>query len=219
MSRPLSVIGGFFLRALLWLGVALGVWFWAREYVVAPVAWLADQVMRGSFSGWVLGTELNGSDLTLLTTIPHPAASENGAIGYFAPEAGILLYCYGLPLFVALLLASRARGLLWKLPFGAVLLVPFQAWGVCFEWLMVLIVQYGTLTQSSLGFNSVWANVVGLGYQFGYLLFPTLIPMLLWLYFERRFVTTVVVEGAMVGSLESSLRKEVVGQVTSDKPH
>lgn len=49
MSRPLSVIGGFFLRALLWLGVALGVWFWAREYVVAPVVWMSNGLMQAFF--------------------------------------------------------------------------------------------------------------------------------------------------------------------------
>lgn len=218
MSRPLSVIGGFFLRALLWLGVALGVWFWAREYVVAPVVWMSNGLMQAFFPEWVFGTVRDGTKLTLLTALRHPDAPP-GAVSELRPVVQVLVYCYGLPLMCALFLAARARGLLWKLPLCALMLVPFQVWGVCFEWLMVISVRVGEFTRASTGFEVWQATAFTLGYQLGVLLFPTLIPMLLWLYFERRFVTTVVVEGAMVGSLESSLRKEGVGQVTSDKPH
>jgi hypothetical protein len=107
---------------------------------------------------------------------------------------------------VALFVAARARGLWWKQPLCAAALLPFQAWGVCFSWLLQVGVQAGEYTRAKTYF-SVWdQNLIALGYQFGFLLLPTLAPLLLWLFFERRFVITVAVEGAMQGSVVETER-------------
>jgi hypothetical protein len=67
-------------------------------------------------------------------------------------------------------------------------------------------VQAGEYTRAKTYF-SVWdQNLIALGYQFGFLLLPTLAPLLLWLFFERRFVITVAVEGAMQGSVVETER-------------
>ncbi len=199
MPAPRSVISGFFLRALLWLVPALTLWYWGRDYVVMPPAWLAGKIMLYLFPHWVNGTELNGINLTLITRLAVPHAS--GMIAELAPEVSVLSYCYGLPLLLALFLASRAKRLWWKFPVCAAALVPFQAWGVCFAWLVPIAVQSGQLTRSTTYFTALDQNLFGLGYQIGYLLLPTLVPMLLWIYFERSFVITVAVEGSMEGSV------------------
>jgi len=69
--RP-SVIGGFFLRSLLWLLPLLpllALWYWAREWLATPVAWLAEQAMRAMFGCWVTGSELDGPTQSLLTAL------------------------------------------------------------------------------------------------------------------------------------------------------
>ncbi|MDD2919865.1 exosortase H-associated membrane protein [Rhodoferax sp.] len=199
MRQPSSVIAIFFVRALAFLVPALALWYWARDYVVMPVAWLAGWLMRYFFPGWVSGSELDGINLTLLTrlTVPHVS----GQIAELTPEVSVLTYCYGLPLLVALLLAARAKGLWWKLPTCAVGLLPFQAWGVCFAWLLQVAVQSGPQTRAVTYFNAWDVNLIGLGNQIGFLLLPTLVPMLMWLYLERSFVITVAVEGAMEGTV------------------
>lgn len=199
MRQPSSVIAIFFVRALAFLVPALALWYWARDYVVMPVAWLAGWLMRYFFPGWVSGSELDGINLTLLTrlTVPHVS----GQIAELTPEVSVLTYCYGLPLLVALLLAARAKGLWWKLPTCAVALLPFQAWGVCFAWLLQVAVQSGPQTRAVTYFNAWDVNLIGLGNQIGFLLLPTLVPMLMWLYLERSFVITVAVEGAMEGTV------------------
>jgi len=199
MRQPSSVIALFFMRALVFLVPALALWYWARDYVVMPVAWLAGWLMRYFFPGWVSGSELDGINLTLLTrlTVPHVS----GQIAELTPEVSVLTYCYGLPLLVALLLAARAKGLWWKLPVCAVGLLPFQAWGVCFAWLLQVAVQSGPQTRAVTYFNAWDVNLIGLGNQIGFLLLPTLVPMLMWLYLERSFVITVAVEGAMEGTV------------------
>jgi hypothetical protein len=194
-----GVIAIFFFKALLCLFPALAVWYWAREWVVLPVAWLAEQAMVFFFSRWVIGSELHGVTQTLLTvlTVPHTS----GRVAELLPEAVVLTYCYGLPLLVALFVAARAKGLWWKLPLCAAALLPFQAWGVCFSWLLQAGVQAGPYTRAITYFSPLDQNLIALGYQFGFLLMPTLVPLLLWLFFERRFVITVAVEGAMQGSV------------------
>lgn len=199
MPKPRSVITGFFFRALLWLAPALALWYWARDYMVMPAAWLADKIMLFLFPHWVSGTELNGISQTLITKLSVPHVS--GRIAELAPEVSVLSYCYGLPLLLALFLASRAKNLWWKFPLCAVALVPFQAWGVCFGWLVPIAVQSGQFTRSTTYFTALHQNLFGLGYQIGFLLLPTLVPMLLWIYFERSFVITVAVEGSMEGSV------------------
>jgi hypothetical protein len=194
-----GVIAIFFVRALLSLAPLLALWYWAREWVVQPVAWLAEHAMVFFFSRWAVGSELHGVNQTLLTVLTVPHAS--GLTADLAPEAVVLTYCYGLPLLVALFVAARAKGLWWKLPLCAMVLLPFQAWGVCFSWLLQVAVQAGEFTRAKTYLSGWDQNLIALGYQFGFLLMPTLVPLLLWLFFERRFVITVAVEGAMHGSV------------------
>ncbi|MDD2925648.1 exosortase H-associated membrane protein [Rhodoferax sp.] len=199
MRQPSSVIGGFFARALLYLIPALTLWYWARHYVVMPVAWLAETFMRFFFPGWVSGSELVGITQTLITRLAVPHAS--GRLTDLTPEVSVLTFCYGLPLLLALFLAARAKGLWWKMPVCAIGLLPFQAWGVCFAWLVQVAVQSGPYTRTTTYFTEWDTNLIGLGYQLGFLLWPTLVPMLMWLYLERGFVITVAVEGSLEGSL------------------
>lgn len=200
MSRSLSVIGGFFVRALLWLIPALALWYWLRHWMVLPPAWLAEQIMLLNFPGWVLDVRQDGLAFALETTIPYTGqGAPAGAT--VSVRANPLAYAYGLPLLVALLAAARAQGWWWKVPLAALVLVPFQAWGVCFAWLVQIAVHIGEMTRGVTGFSALQVNVIAIGYQLGYLLLPTLMPMLLWLYMERRFVTTVAVDGAMAGML------------------
>lgn len=196
MRMPSSVIAGFFARAVLGLIPALALWYWGRDYVVIPVAWLAEILMRYFFPGWVSGTELDGINQILITRLGVPVS---GRVADLMPEASVLTYCYGLPLLLALFLAARAKGVWWKLPVCAIGLLPFQAWGVCFAWLLQVAVQSGQFTRSTTYFTSWDVNMIGLGYQMGFLLLPTLVPMLMWMYLERSFIITVAVEGTMEG--------------------
>ena len=191
----LSVVTSFFLRTLAWLVLMLAIWYAARNVVVKLPAALADWAMGLFFGRWVEGTMLEGTIQSLLTTIPVPHAS--GQVALATPEVHILSYCYGLPLLFALFLAAKAKGLWWKLPLGVVALAPFQAWGICFAWLVTVAVNTSDVTAVVTRFTQTDVTLIGLGYQLGYLLFPAMVPILLWVYLERRFVATVAVEGAM----------------------
>ncbi|MBN9695502.1 MAG: hypothetical protein J0L85_06855 [Zoogloea sp.] len=195
MHPQFSVIGGFFLRALLFLAPMLALWYAVRDGIVVPPTWLAGETLRYLFPSWVLGVERDGASHVLITNLR--VLAQNGQIGELAPDTRALSYCYGSALLPALLLASRAKGLWWKLPAGIALLIPFQAWGISFAWLLQVAVQAGPQVAHQAGFSSLGINLVAVGYQFGYLLFPALAPVLIWFAFDRRLVATVLVEGSL----------------------
>lgn len=195
MRAGLSVVGGFFWRAILALVPALAIWYWAKGWLLLPVAWLTERTMLHFFPNWVRGTELEGVSLALLTSIRVPQSS--GAIAELAPEVNVLAYCYGLPMLAALLVGARARRLWWKLLVGALVLIPFQVWGCVFALLVTIGIQLGPLSAPVTGFSALQLNFFALAYQLGFLLLPTLIPMLLWLKLERAFIATVMFDATL----------------------
>ena len=196
MRRPrFSSVGGFFARTLVLFALALALWYLARDWVVLPAAWFADHAMHLAFPGWVRGTERSGEVLTLLTRLAMVAP--DGRVGEIALDVRMLKYCYGTPLLVALMLASWPRGWWWKLLLGLVALVPFQAWGLVAEWLLQVAHYSGSAPAAQAGFGPVSANLIGAAYQLGFLMFPTLAPVLVWLAFDRKQVATVLLDGAL----------------------
>lgn len=206
-SSSFSVLGGFFARAIASLAITLVLWYFAREWVIQPVAWLAHYAVDWFFPVWATGVELEGTDLLLITSLRVP--NESSMIAELTPDVAVLTYCYGLPLWIALLMAARSKGFWWKAPLGALILVPFQTWGVCFKWLVMASIHLVDTTGSATGFNSWEMNGIALGYQLGYLLFPAMVPTILWLLFERDFINTVVLEGSLIGALSGKAAKSI----------
>ncbi|MBR0565735.1 hypothetical protein J5J83_06365 [Azoarcus sp. L1K30] len=192
-----SVIGGFFLRILLFLVPTLMLWYWGRDWVAAAPAWLAGKTLHMFFPHWVVTVEREGPAHVLVTLLR--VAMPDGRVGELTPEVRALSYCYGSALLPALLLASRATRLWWKIPLGLVLLVPFQAWGLSFAWLLQIAFQSGTSVAAQAGISAFGANLIGVAYQFGYLLMPALAPILIWFALDRTMVATVLIEGALSG--------------------
>jgi hypothetical protein len=195
MARPAATLKGFFAAALFWLLVALALWYPLRNWMVLPSAWLAREAMTAAFPRWVTGAQLEGGTQVLLTTLR--VWSANNRLGELAPEVNGLVYAYGAPLLAALLLAARTPRWWWKLPAGLLALVPFQAWGICFTWLLQVAVVAGEQTRGQTRFGPWASNLIAAGYQFGFLILPTLVPVLLWLGFDRRVLAGAMIEGAL----------------------
>ena len=73
-----------------------------------------------------------------------------------------------------------------------ILLVP-QGFSLVFNILKQIIVAGGS--PATLGAAAWQMEGIALGYQFGSLLLPTLAPVLLWLWFDRAFFSSIIVEG------------------------
>ncbi len=196
----LSLVGLFLLKAIAWFLACLFVWYQLGNVVTLPVALLAKATVASVFPAWAEGVEKAGTTLVLLTglEVTGVAGTPAGQVAVLTPEVEFMKYGYGLPLLIALLLASNARGLLAKAALGAVALLPFQVWGVCFDWLKQVAIDTGAAP-----FSATARELIAFGYQFGYLVLPALVPVMLWVAMDRRFLSAFVLEATLEGETEN----------------
>ncbi|ODB84861.1 hypothetical protein A3195_07300 [Candidatus Thiodiazotropha endoloripes] len=77
---------------------------------------------------------------------------------------------------------------LWGLP----LLFLFQVWGVCFDGLKTLLFTLGPDVSAQLAFTPLAMDGVALGYQLGYLILPSVLPLVIWVVQYRAYLTEMV---------------------------
>jgi hypothetical protein len=194
MSTPLPRIATFVLRTALWLAPCFAAWYLAARFHGIAAGEAARALVLVLKPGLVSALERQGSDLVFVTTLlVHPAPGETGVL---VTEVNPLLYTYGLPLFVALMLAARASG--WKIVAGAALLLPLQAWGIAFDFLAQVGIRAGPAVSAQAGLAGWPSEAVALAYQAGSLLFPALVPVLLWGAFNRPLIARIA-ESRTVG--------------------
>ena len=190
---------GFFLKAALWLPLCLALWYWKAEWFNSPAALVSGWIMRGLFPRWVEAVEWSQRTVSLVTTLRVPMVQgvNEGKVAAMVAEANPLLYTYGLPLFAALLLASGEAKRWRKLMLGALALIPFQAWGICFDLLKQVAITAGPAVAAQTGFSPWQRESIALGYQLGTLILPTVSPVALWLALNRQFIPMLMLDRAL----------------------
>lgn len=184
MTAGAPTLGKFVLRILLWLPPCFAAWYFSAHYHAAIAGELALLLVKQFKSGIVSALEHPAIDLVFVTTLEvHP---EPGMTALLLPEVNPLLYTYGLAFFLALMLAAGAKW--WKILLGAVILLPFQSWGIAFDFLAQVGVTLGTEVSEQAGLFGWRREAIVLGYQVGNLIFPSLVPVVLWAVFNRRFI-------------------------------
>ena len=183
MPGPAS-LGRFVLHAFLWLPPCFAAWYWSAPYHSAVAGALARFIVSTFNPGLVTAIERSGTDLVFVTSIRVSPAP--GQVALLLPEVNPLLYTFGLPFFLALMLAARARW--WAILAGAVALLPFQGWGIAFDLLVQLAARLGPDVAAQARLLGWQREAIALGYQLGSLVFPTLVPIILWGVFNRGFI-------------------------------
>lgn len=185
MTTRAASLGTFVLRTLLCLPLCFAAWYFSARHYSALVGWLAYQLVDLLTPGIVSGLEQSsGLDLAFVTTIEMQA--EPGQIAVLVLEVNPLLYTYGLAFFVALMLAARTNW--WKILAGALVLIPFQSWGIAFDFLVQVGVKLGPEISVQAGITGWSTEATALGYQIGKLIFPSLIPVVIWAVFSPQFI-------------------------------
>ncbi len=183
--RPARPLLRFVLVTLAWLPVTFAAW-----YVLAPAILLpAELIVRGAAAMFlpdlVRGIEAQGGVLSFVTSLRPGEARAGGEI---TVDVNMLLYAFGLPLFVALALAARQR-LLWRtLLVGYVVLMPFVAWGVIADFLKSVAITAPPLVASQAGFGPRARDMIAFAYQFGSLILPAVVPAVVWVLTHRSFL-------------------------------
>lgn len=177
----------FILSAFAWTLVMLILWYWLAAWIAPPMSIVAGYLMHLVFPDWVNGSGWNNAILVLFTDLPMTTV---GAIQTqrFEAYANISMLGMGLPFYIALLLASKAKSLIPKILLGTLILIPFMLWSISFTWLVQVLSERGAYAVQELNLSVLQLSLIGLGAQMGKLIFPVMIPVLIWLGFERRYV-------------------------------
>lgn len=192
--RRLSPLTTFVLSAFGGILVLTVLWSMVSAWTSYPVGVLSHMALEQGAPMWVRQVHLSPGKMEVDSTISIPVPEAGGRRGEITIEANPARYAYGLPIFIALVLAARGRGRWSRVAAGYALLLPFQAFSLTMYSLMQIVMA----TQANIRLLRVsqWQmEAIVYGYQLGSLVLPTLAPILLWLWMDRKFVSDVLIRG------------------------
>jgi hypothetical protein len=177
-------------RAIVCVPLAFAGWHYLGDWLVAPLAWMVDWLRSLFFVGIVSPLE------TTSATLVFPVKGDRDAFGGKAAELLIeinsRLYTYGLPVFLALMVAARAKFRYFFM--GFLILLPFQVWGIFFELLKNLAVPTVEGMPKVAALQGIAREFIAVGYQLGVLIFPMVAPLVLVVIFTRERLAGVLRE-------------------------
>ena len=193
MRRP-SALTIFVLSAFGWIVALTLLWSQVSAWTSYPVGVLSHIALEQGAPMWVHHVRLKPGHMEVDTNVAVPVAEAGGRRAEITIDADPARYAYGLPIFLALLLAARGQGRVVRAVAGYVLLLPFQALSLTMYSLMQMLLA-AQLNLRFLRISQWQMEIIVYGYQVGALVLPTLVPILLWLWLDSRFVNDVLVRG------------------------
>jgi hypothetical protein len=168
----------------LWAALLVA-WYLAAPAISTPTAWVAARIAEAPAAIERVRASRSGREVVYEVEPDHETARRNrlGRNDVVDVTVNPLKHTFGLPFFLALLLASRPRGLAWKAVLGSAALLALAAAGLACDLLMQVgrMAGFGGEALFMLGGR----EVIALGYQLGTLMFPTVVPAVLWVALDR----------------------------------
>ncbi|QTD46647.1 exosortase H-associated membrane protein [Ottowia testudinis] len=205
-----TLIGRFLLLTIAALIVLLPLWYWAAPWLARPPVWIAGSAMQALF-GWVKSFDIQEIHAILFTLVQTRMRGPAGdVLVQLASRVDYRVFGYGLPLLWAMLLASRPR--LWWLKgaAGSLMLFVAQALGIASQWMMDVVVTSGPTGSAYLAYPRWVANAILYSRQFNLLMLTPMLPVLLWLLFNKPFVAALWLEAALDESPEGRARAPTI---------
>lgn len=191
--KPIS-LKFFVLKVILWIPVCFAIWYFTYPALLFLSSQLANILLPFISGHAIHTTQLNGNNTSLdiitnfVDLIPN---DPNGQKGRMAFTINIMKYAYGLPLFMALVLASSSHYLLKiKHIILCILLVTLvQLWGISFEVFKNLLYTMGTKVSDHMALSHYLKEFIKLGYHLGTLIIPAVAPVTLWfVLYSRQYI-------------------------------
>jgi hypothetical protein len=182
LKSPLS---RFVLLVIAWLPATFLVWYVLAPVILWPAELLCRAVASLALGDLVQRIEARGGTLSFVTTL-RPAQAQAG--GIVSVDVNMLLYAFGLPLFVALTLAAHQAKLGRRLAIGYAALLPFIAWGVLADFLKNVAITAPATVASQTGFGPLGRDIIAFAFQFGSLILPAVVPAVAWVLLHRAFL-------------------------------
>lgn len=180
-KKPLSV-KGFLVKVILLLPITFAAWYFLTPVILYLLSYLAKATLTLLGNGAVLGVEPNGHVLHVITRFAAEKANDinNGQLVFVV---NAMKYGYGLPLFIAMLIATKdtLNHKLQNLYIGLLIILLVQLWGVTFDGMMTLVFKLGRGIADTLGTTEFTRELIALAYQLGYLILPAITPVILWM--------------------------------------
>lgn len=181
-------------------GMILFTLLWTKltPWTSYPIAELSHFAMEKVAPMWVRDVHKKPGQIEVDTSVGVVVPNAGGQIADLVVDADPGRYAFGLPIFLALVVAAyaanRAPGRLSKAIGGYLILLPIQSFSLVMYLLMQVLVA-AKLDIRTLRVDQWQVESIVFGYQVGVLVLPTLAPVLVWLLLDRKFFGDVVVNG------------------------
>lgn len=192
---PPKSLWRFFANAIVLFLLLTPMWMQVSKWTSYPVAGLTQMVLNVGAGYWVRAVNKEPGRIEVETRIQVQVPGSNSSLGVaeLVAEADPARYAYGLPLFLALLLAARSKRWWKKALIGYLLLLIPQTFSLVLEILRQIMVAGGR--PGALAVDQWQLEAIAIGYQAGSLLLPALAPVALWLWLDQDFFDQVVAQG------------------------
>jgi hypothetical protein len=179
--------------ALLWLPACFLLWMLLDGVVVWPAGMVAGWVLPTLMPNAIAEVAQIGARIEIETRLLIQADAA-GRVGALVLQINPLIYAWCLPLFAGLVMATPLSGRQRVVQFavGMPLLLAVVSFGTVFDVLKLLAFDAGPLGAAAVAQAGLGADAVALGYQFGYLILPAVVPVTLWVLLNRAFLEELV---------------------------
>ncbi|HET8900002.1 MAG TPA: exosortase H-associated membrane protein [Rhodanobacteraceae bacterium] len=187
MSADSKRLKGFLLAVLVWLPLAFIGWAVLAPFIDYPPARLAGAMLSWFWPGLYHGVEFEGASLSVISTLLVP---QDGRVGQLVFSVDPMMYGYGLPLYVALAMATPltfAQRVSQCVIAGLVVWL-VQIAGILSSALRLVAFDAGPVGQAAIANHGLSPEVIALCYQFSYLILPAVLPAVVWVLLNRRFI-------------------------------
>lgn len=172
--------------------LCFAVWYYSANLWVWPVAIGSKAVLCALFPHLIHSVEQAGTSISIVTNLGDiKLYTEQQKMAALEFTINPLAYGYSLAWYSAILSASPTFGAqrkfkLWLL--GMMILIGVLIFGVCADALKSIAFDLAPpgMTYPT-GFSAWQLNLLGICYQLGYLILPSVMPLLLWAYTNKHW--------------------------------
>lgn len=184
----------FIYRILLATPLCFCIWYYSAVIWIWPISQSVQFIMRFLFPNLIASIEQSGHALDIVTNFGDLMEyTQHKKMIALAFAVNPLSYAYSLAMYALLQVASKNFDFKsWVL--GLLILWMTIIFGISVDILKCITFDLAPPGMSYPTEFSNWQlNLLGVSYQLGYLILPSLAPLLLWAYFNREFLQEYIV--------------------------
>lgn len=188
-ARPLH---RFMLGVIIFFPLTFLVWYLTAAYHLAPVTVVSSKLLHWFTPDALMWLKLDGHTLVVASNFGENQAGQvvsppvnDDVLGF---HLNPLIYCYSLPLLLALILATPGKDKWLNLLWGTLLIFPTEVFSMVFSVLKTLTFDVGAAFQAQQQLTPFQIDTIAFCYQMGTLVLPMVAPLVIWIALHREFI-------------------------------